>query len=244
MDLSDKLWIEKWSPTPYKKIVEGRVPKKGGVGCEDEPISSLWCASLAEAMGERYGEGMRLLDYGCGYARFFNFLTGRLKDFVYFGLEIPNSATKHGQRCVRFAKRTFGADGRGKFGFSGSEFEQEALKEAEVVLLGSVLTHVNFETFEKLFSEFIPIFDKGGAVVFSILLGKHSKCVGPGFLLGMNDFYQEARYTRRQLLDYCDGQKLALTDTEYFQAPLEKQPHHSTGGVRQTIFRVERMRLA
>src|SRR5438105_3164612 len=146
MKLNDTLWTEKWKQNLFTRIVEG--PINGGCGCEDEPLSSLWCAALAEAMGDRYGEGMKILDYGCGYARFFNFLTGRLKDFTYYGLEAPDSATGHGQRCIHFAKTSFGADRRGKFGFVGSELETEALREVDVILLGSIFTHLSFETFE------------------------------------------------------------------------------------------------
>jgi hypothetical protein len=241
MRFNDRLWTDKWEPTPYTRIVDGRVPESGGVGADDEPVSSLWCASLAEAIGERYQEGITLLDYGCGYGRFFNFLTGRLRNFTYYGLEIPNCPTQHGERCIQYAKETFGADRRAKFGFSESELEDEALNAAHVVLLGSVFSHVDFERFQLLFRRFMPVLDRGDAVVFSILLADGYKCTGPGFLLGMHDyFYQDVRYTRRQLSEYFEKERLILTEGEYFQAPLERQPFHSTGGDRQIIFRVER----
>ena len=35
-------------------------------GTDEEPSSSLWMASLSEAMGESFREGMAVLDYGCG----------------------------------------------------------------------------------------------------------------------------------------------------------------------------------
>lgn len=240
MHLDDELWTQKWSHTPFDKVVATRVPDVGAVGCDDEPVSSVWCAALAEAIGEHYREGMTLLDYGCGYGRMFNFLTGRLRDFTYYGLEVEGAATGHGERCLRYAIDTFGSDGRAVFGFSDSEVETRAIEESEIVLLGSVFTHMAHERFQSVFSRFDPVLERGGAVVFSVLLGDTYCCTDPGFLLGMDDdFYQDVRYTRDQLEQYCGDRGLALVEAEFFDAPLEDQPMHSTGGDRQTIFRVE-----
>jgi SAM-dependent methyltransferase len=247
MELSHSLWTEKWSRAPYKTIVDGPIigqtgygPTPPRCGCDDEPASSLWCASLAEGMGARFREGVRVLDFGCGYGRFFNFLTGRLRSFAYFGLELSGSVTEHGEQCLRFAVSAFGKDGRAEFGFTGTDFEKRALKEAEIVLVGSVFPHLDFKRLDQLFSKFIPVIEKGGAVVFSILLSDEYRCVGPGFYLEMGDyFYQEVRYTRPQLAGYFGSKNLVSTEVEYFGAPREKSPTHSTGGGRQEIIRVE-----
>jgi SAM-dependent methyltransferase len=227
MELSDALWQDKWRPLRYPKIVEG--PIVGGCGCEDEPMSSLWCAAFAEAMGDRYGEGMRLLDYGCGYGRFFNFLTGRLATFKYFGLEVAGSSTGHGQACLAYARRTFGDDPRGRFGLVGSELEEQALGEVNVVLLASILTHLDFDTFKALLNKFLSVIARGGAVVFSVVHGDRYECVGPG-KYGMPDCYHETHYTHQQLGDHFRNQCLALTEAEHFQAPVDLQ----------TIYRAER----
>jgi SAM-dependent methyltransferase len=247
MELSDSLWTEKWSRVPYEKVVDGSIINQAGFGpipprcgCDDEPVSSLWCACLAEGMGAWFREGLRILDFGCGYGRFFNFLSGRLRNFAYFGLEIAGSVPEHGEQCLRFAESVFGKDGRAEFGFSGTDLETRALKEADVVLLGSVFAHVDFERLDRLFSKFIPVIEKGGAVVFSTPLGDKYQCEGPGFVLEMGDqFYQQVTYTRPQLTSYFGGKNLLSTEVEYFQAPIEKNPTHSTGGGRQDIFRVE-----
>jgi SAM-dependent methyltransferase len=227
MDLNDALWQDKWRQLHYPKIVDG--PIVGGCGCEDEPTSSLWCAGFAESMGGRYREGMRLLDYGCGYGRFFNFLTGRLADFAYYGLEVADSATGHGEACIAYAARTFGCDPRGRFGLIGSALEARALEEADVVVLASVLTHVGFDAFEALLGKFLPVIERGGAVVFSVLHGEHYECIGPG-MYGVQNSYFETRYTQQQVRELCRNRALALIEVEHFQAP----------GEVQTIYRTER----
>lgn len=226
MELTDTLWLDKWSPLPYPKVVDG--PIEGGCGCEDEPVSSLWCAVLAEAMGDRYREGMRLLDYGCGYGRFFNFLTGRLAGFTYYGLEVADSATGHGQACVAYAEETFGRDPRGRFGLIGSDLETQALAEVDMVLLGSIATHLDFESFAALVTKFLPVIARRGALVFSVVLADRYVCVGPG-KYGVGDSYHETRYTARQIDDHFRDRRLAVTEAGYFQSP----------GDRQTVYRVE-----
>jgi cyclopropane fatty-acyl-phospholipid synthase-like methyltransferase len=226
MNFNDALWIERWQSMPFTKLVEG--PIKGGCGCEDEPLSSLWCAALAQAMGEAYRERMKLLDYGCGYGRFFNFLSGRLENFTYYGLEVADSETGHGQSCIQFAADSFGSDPRGRFALIGSELEREALTTVDTVLLGSIFTHLSFAAFEKLFGKCMPVIERKGTIVFSIVLADRYSCDGPG-KYGMKSCYRETRYTRQQLSEYFDRMGLALTEAEHFQAPSNDL---------QTIFRV------
>jgi hypothetical protein len=240
MQPTDALWTEKWRHTPHPRIVEGRVPDIGSVGCDDEPLSSLWCACLAEAMGSHYREGMAVLDYGCGYGRFFNFLSGRLRTFRYYGLEVEGAPSGHGDACLAYLDRCFAADGRGRFSAVESALEREAIGTVNVVLLGSVFTHMDQEHLDRTFRKFLPVIERGGAVVFSAMIGARYETSGPGFLLDMGSaFFQQVTYTERQLADYFSAMSLRMVRAEIFHAPLERPPHHSTGGNMQTIYRVE-----
>ena len=87
MEFNSDLWIKKWVVEYYSPIVLEYDKKGIIVGTDPEPRVSLCLASFAEAMGDKYKEGMRVLDYGCGSARFSNFLSKRLKEFYYIGLE-------------------------------------------------------------------------------------------------------------------------------------------------------------
>ena len=75
MRLTDPLWIDKWSkttfaprPRDFSTAVRRQARRKqlGSFGTDQEPASSLWLASLSEALGDGFREGMRILDYGCG----------------------------------------------------------------------------------------------------------------------------------------------------------------------------------
>ncbi|MEO9529066.1 class I SAM-dependent methyltransferase [Roseibium sp.] len=240
MLFEDALWTGKWQHTPFPKLIEGRVPDVGSVGCDDEPVSSLWCACLAQAMGPHYREGMTVLDYGCGFGRFFNFLTGRLNDFRYYGLEVEGTPSKHGDACLDYAGRTFGGDPRARFGAIESALEAQAIREADVVLLGSVFSHIDRAMMDAIFRKFLPVTDAGGAVVFSVMIGDSYAATGPGFLLDMGPaFYQTVTYTDADISGYVRDLGLVPTRAETFHAPREKQPHHSSGGNMQTIYRAE-----
>ena len=96
MNIKDKLWTDKWSIIKYKPIFSNYYVH--GFGSADEPDSSLWMSSLSEAMGEYFKEQMIVLDYGCGSARYGNFLSYRVKDFEYYGID----ETKFNAQSQRF----------------------------------------------------------------------------------------------------------------------------------------------
>ena len=87
---------------------------------------------------DTYGEGMSILDYGCGAGIFFNFLSARLKNFTYKGVE-PN--TKFGQNRIALAKKSFGHDSRAEFGFIEKDLKKW-LHEVDSVVAISVYTHL------------------------------------------------------------------------------------------------------
>jgi hypothetical protein len=116
MRLDERKWIDKWSKitfTPRLKDFEGAVHKyaksKGFslFGSDKEPESSLWLASLSEAMGDTFREGMSVLDYGCGACRYAQFLRQRLSTFHYYGLEKAGSANRHGEKAIKVARKLF-----------------------------------------------------------------------------------------------------------------------------------------
>src|SRR5207248_2040734 len=130
-----------------------------------EPGSSLWLASLSEAMDESFRAGMTVLDYGCGAGRYAHFLRQRLKGFRYFGLEKPGSTFKHGEKSIKIARRLFRWVPRIRFDLIGSRLESVALERADLVVLGSVFTHVDLDEMQLILRKLQPVIARGGKIV-------------------------------------------------------------------------------
>jgi len=221
MRLEDPEW-ETWSQQPYPPIAEPDWPQS--YGCSEEPQSSLWCASLAHGFGEKWREGVAVLDYGCGGARFANFLSRRLQDFRYVGVE-PESgapidescATKAGPTNLQLCETTFGHDPRVRFGAIGSEVELDALAHVDVIVAGSVFTHLPFRFFEQVMDKFRGTIARGADLVFSVFLGDaYSQNGGPG-LYGVENCWTWVVYTRAMLDELAERLDVKVEETGTFQ---------------------------
>jgi SAM-dependent methyltransferase len=226
MQLTDPLWIDKWSKTQFtprphdfsaaiRKYAEGK--DECLFGSDEEPGSSLWLASLSEAMGESFREGMTVLDYGCGAGRYAHFLRQRLKAFRYFGLEKPGSTSKHGEKSVKIARKLFRWAPRIRFDLIGSRLESDAIARAEVVVLGSVFTHVDLDELQLILSKLRPVVERGGKVVFSIFIADAYRLEDKG-AYGLENCYGRVWFTAEQLQGLCDKNGWVATEKETFVA--------------------------
>lgn len=197
MNFTDKLWVEKWVNEYYPPIVQDYEKKGMVVGTDKEPDASLCLASFAEAMGSKFKEGMKVLDYGCGSARFANFLSLRLKDFQYFGLERKES--NWGVLCVNKAIELFDGDSRVNVGYVNTKLEEKALETCDTVLLLSVFTHTTIEETEKILVKLLPIVNRGGNIVFSVIFADEYKLIGNAY--GFVDNYNITYNTKKQIKD-------------------------------------------
>jgi SAM-dependent methyltransferase len=226
MELDDPRWVDKWSHCPYRAIVSD-FPDKisayaasigfGLFGTTEEPNSSLWLASLSEPLGERFRNGMKVLDYGCGGGRYANFLSERLEDFQYFGVEKRNSGYGHGEGAIKAARKLYGQDPRVQFGFTRTRFEAKAVGTADIVVLGSVITHVAIDEAGRIFDTVAPVAGRGGVIVFSAFMADAYRLEGRGSY-GFVDCYERAYYTGEQLRDLCSERNLTFVEEEGFLA--------------------------
>jgi SAM-dependent methyltransferase len=225
MQLTDARWSEKWSKTKFRlapslddfSAALLRRSEALRFGTDDEPGSSLWLASLSEAMGEHFREDMSVLDYGCGAGRSARFLAQRLATFAYYGLEKRGSVVRHGEMAIEAASDLFGADARMTFDFIGGRIEAAALAGADVAVLGSVFTHVDFDEMRRILTKFGPILDRGGKVVFSIFTSDEHLLEKPG-LYGFEDCYNRTWFTTKQLRQLCEDRGWMLDERESFLA--------------------------
>jgi SAM-dependent methyltransferase len=226
MLLTDELWTGKWSeikfvPRPrdfFEAISKEAEAKKFQLfGTDKEPGSSIWLASLSEAMGDSFREGMSVLDYGSGAGRYAQFLRQRLKRFEYYGLEKPGSSFQHGEKSMKAGRKLFRWDRRVKFDLIGSRLETKALARASVVVLGSIFTHVDFDEMQSILKKLHPIVARGGKVVFSIFLADAYEIEKIG-IYGLKDCYNRVWFNMDQLQRLADKLGLALAERESFLA--------------------------
>jgi SAM-dependent methyltransferase len=226
MQLTDPLWIDKWSktrfsprPRDYSAAIRRYADGKDSClfGSDSEPGSSLWLASLSEAMGESFREGLTVLDYGCGAGRYAHFLRQRLKTFRYDGLEKPGSVFQHGEKSIKIARKLFRWAPRIRFDLIGSHLETVALARAEVVVLGSVFTHVDLEELRLILRKLQSVIARGGIVVFSIFIADAYRLEGKG-AYGLENCYERVWYTAQQLSELYGQNGWVATERETFVA--------------------------
>jgi SAM-dependent methyltransferase len=226
MQLLDPLWTEKWSKVAFTPPIQDftaavrKLSEKHGFqpfGEEDEPGSSLWLASLSEAMGDSFREGMIVLDYGCGAGRYAQFLRQRLTRFSYYGLEKPGSVVQHGERSIEAARELFEGDERAAFSLIGSPLETNALERADVAVLGSIFTHVDFDELKNILYKLEPIVARRGKVAFSIFIDDAYRLESPG-AYGFADCYGRVWFSEKQLEQLCTGNGWVAAEKEAFLA--------------------------
>jgi hypothetical protein len=229
MLITDQLWTEKWSKInfmPRLRNYYGAVSREAEAkkfqlfGTDEEPDSSVWMASLAEAMGNSFCEGMSILDYGSGAGRFAQFLRQRIRRFEYYGLEKPGSSFQHGEKSIKAGRKLFRWDRRIRFDLIGSRLESKALARVSVVVLASVFTHVDFGEMQRILTKFKPLIARGGKVVFSIFL-RDSYEIERIDIYGLQDCYNRVWFTAEQLAQLCDEHGCILTEKESFLAQRE-----------------------
>jgi SAM-dependent methyltransferase len=165
-------------------------------GSGDTKSSTEWMGALTT--GSLF-EGCTVLDYGCGGGRLANYLSMRLEHFTYFGLE---PAHGDGPANIQFAKHHF-ADERTTFDLIGSYTEIEAIKQADLVVLGSVFTHLLYEDSCVLLSRFLPVLFRGGRVVASVFVGESYELEGISNLYGCPSCYSKVTWSAEQLDALC-----------------------------------------
>lgn len=206
MDLTDARWIERWSTVRFARRFDypSRVKNLASAGkfklfgSDEEPASSLWMASLCDAMGDSFRSGMTILDYGCGAGRLAQFTRERLRRFSYYGVEKPGSKYQHGEKSIAAARALFRWDCRIGFGLIGGRFEHRAVARANVAVLGSIFTHTSYDEMRAVLEKLAPIPGRGGKIVFSIFIGDSYRLENPG-AYGMGDAYARTWFTPEQI---------------------------------------------
>jgi SAM-dependent methyltransferase len=188
MKNTDSLWLDVWSKEKYPPI-----KKLTTKDIEDKLFAMD--ASCAYSMGSYFTEGMKILDYGCGPTRFCNFMAQRIQNFTYYGIE-PSS--NYGKSCISDALNSYKDDERIKLGFIGDNIESEAIDSVDVVLLLSIFTHTTIEETESILWKLYPVIERGGIIVFTMILRDKYETIGPG-AYNIGDTYAVTYNTTEQV---------------------------------------------
>ena len=224
MKITDKEWLDNWAILKFPPIVEDYESKGIIVGSDEEPLASVCMASFAKVMGHNYREGMKVLDYGCGSARFSNFLSMRLKDFTYIGLE--RNISDYTKECIDKANELFSHDPRVRVGYTESELENEAIEIADTVLLLSVFTHTNIEETYRIVEKLLPITKRGGSIVFSMIHEPEYALIGNAY--GFNDNYSITYNTTKQVKELAKAFNVSIKLIDTYDA----------GGILHSIYAI------
>lgn len=206
-------WPEKYPPiNPEPAIIRK-------YGSDDEPTASQWMSALSEAAGDGFREGMIVLDYGCGSGRYANFISRRLRNFTYYGVEPILAGPKHGmnrnpETNLEICERNYGQDPRVWFGPIGGEIEHQALDKCDWILAGSVFTHLAIDEYVKVISKFSGAIKQGAKFVHTIFYGqKYLIRQSKPYPHGLADFYSYVLYTEQLAKAAWNGFNVKQTGT-------------------------------
>lgn len=184
-----------------------------GWGAGESSRSDIWSTAQLTPLEGVFKEGLKILDYGCGNGRLFNFISGRLKDFTYYGVEHPDSDGN-----IEIPKSLFGRDNRFNVDYIDSPFETKAINKVDCVVLGSIFTHLRFSEFERVCDKFKPILERSGVIVFSVFIADMYIVEGVGGAYGVKECYGRVFYTMEQLRDYCKKNDLKIKEYPEYDA--------------------------
>jgi len=171
-----------------------------GCGSDNEPYSTEWCKCLMEGINKNK---LNIIDWGCGYGRFLNFLLVKnINSFKYYGFELHGE--KNGDLLINFCNENYISQNTSerliKFGFvDNEELIKESLENCSTILLGSVFTHMAIEDVIQLLEKFKDFISSGGEIVFSLITEKNKyELNGPG-AYGIKNGYDCAFYSQNEI---------------------------------------------
>lgn len=179
-------------------------------GADTEPAATQWMSILCAAAGSKFGTDMVMLDYGCGAGRLVNFVSERVKNFTYFGVEPKKAGPFQRNRSTNLdiCRFNYGGDHRVIFGAIGGNEERQALNACTVIVAGSVFTHLAYEQYVAALQKFRPALKRGARFVHSLLVGAEYGLHGGHKMHETQGCWQAVTYTPEQVAAAAEGFKV------------------------------------
>ncbi len=207
-------WESFWKEEKYPPIVEFPPPELYG-GTNTEPEASIGMSKFLDPNRNAFTEGFGIVDYGCGAGILANFISARLNDFYYLGLE-PD--TKHGRERIEIAKSYFN-DPRTNFGIIKTGGLKSTSIRIDLIVVISVFTHLQFGDIRSILDELIIIFDYNpeAKIVFSCFTDHDVRVENPEPHIAPN-FYGKSYIYKPSLEMYCSNKQVNLVKEQDFVA--------------------------
>ena len=199
-------WKNYWSSTRYEPVIATPPPSLYG-GTNTEPLASIGMSCFLDAVRDDFKEGFRILDYGCGAGILGNFISSRLQDFTYYGLE---PSTNHGRERIELANQHL-ADSRLTFGLIDEDFKSITQEKLDSVILISIFTHMLAQDIESVLNSLQIVLDTNpkANIIFSCFLDSVARVENPEPHI-WERFYGKSFITLQFLEEYCSSKNLKL----------------------------------
>jgi len=224
-----KHWEEYWVNTKNKAICEKPSVEVYG-GTNYEPLASIGMSCFTDAIKDKFKEGFKVVDFGCGAGILANFISERLSNFTYYGLEPANG---WGPDRISLGKSTFN-DPRVNFGLIENDYENIIKNnKIDAVILISVFTHLIIDDVYKVLENVEKVFtyNKNASIVFSCFIQKDLKLGRLQTEINSN-YYSESHIKLEDLEVYCNNHGLKLRKHMDFMA---------MGGHKHEIFEITKL---
>jgi predicted RNA methylase len=224
-----KHWEDYWVSTKNKPLCEKPSTNVYG-GTNYEPLASIGMSCFTDAIKDKFKEGFTIVDYGCGAGILSNFISERLSDFTYYGLE---PSTGWGPDRISLGRETFN-DPRVNFGLIENDYDNIIKNnKIDAVILISVFTHLTIEDTYKVLDSLLNLFtyNQNASIVFSCFTENSPKLGGLQTNINSN-YYSESYIKLEDLQSYCDNKKLNLRKHMDFIA---------MGGYKHEIFEITKL---
>jgi hypothetical protein len=223
-----EIWDSFWSIRKYEPILINPPANSYG-GTNVEPLASIGMSCFLDASKDKFNDGFSVLDYGCGAGILSNFISERLYNFTYYGLE-PNSP--HGLERINIGKSLFN-DERVFLGFINDDLDYCISKKIDSIILISVFTHLLIGDVVNILDNLIKVFDKNSScdIVFSCFTSDFDRTENfqPHI---WERFYGVSYIKESDLMDYCEKNNLVLNKHISFVAQ---------GGYVHEIFKINKL---
>jgi len=202
-----KHWEEFWSIKQQKPIIE--VPPQSLYGgTYIEPLASIGMSCFLEPVRDLFKEGVSILDYGCGAGILANFISERLKDYTYYGLEINS---EHGIERLDIAKKYL-TDNRNYFGLINEDLTSVLKNKIDCVVLISIFTHLKIDAVKDIIFNLKPLFEtnKEAKIIFSCFIAEEDNVIDYKPEIS-DEFYGVSFIKEIDLVNFCEENNLKLS---------------------------------